>query len=92
MQCIKVCKECGKTIASDEYEWHIRYGHGESAAEVENEDELTDADQLLAALEEDGRLPSTYRHGRGGDSDLTIDNEGGVCAVWKPDNPEDDYS
>jgi hypothetical protein len=47
--------------------------------------------EIRRVMEEDSHLPSTYRHGRGGDSDLALGTDGNRHGVWKPMNPEDDY-
>jgi hypothetical protein len=47
--------------------------------------------EIRAVMEEDCQLPSTYRHGRGGDSDLAMGVDGYQHGVWKPKNPEDNY-
>lgn len=48
--------------------------------------------EIRTIMEEECRLPSTYRHGRGGDSDLAVGSDGYQHAVWRPKNPEDDFS
>lgn len=50
------------------------------------------SNEIHSAFEEDCRLPSTFRRGRGSDSDLGIGADGGPAAVWKPKNPEDVFS
>jgi len=48
--------------------------------------------EIQIVMEEEIQLPSTYRHGRGGDSDLAVGADGLRHGVWKPSNPEDDYN
>ena len=43
-------------------------------------------------IEEDTLLPSTYKHGRGGDADLAFGTDGYAHAVDKPPNPEDNWN
>ena len=47
---------------------------------------------IRTVIEEESQLPATYKRGRGGDSDLAIGGDGYRHAVWKPKNPEGDYS
>lgn len=48
--------------------------------------------EIQSVMEEETHLPSTYRHGRDGDSDLALGADGNQHGVWKPKNPEDDFS
>ena len=48
--------------------------------------------EIQSVMEEETHLPSTYRHGRGGDSDLALGADGNQHGVWKPKNPEDEFS
>jgi hypothetical protein len=48
--------------------------------------------EIQSVMKEETHLPSTYRHGRGGDSDLALGADGNQHGVWKPKNPEDDFS
>ena len=48
--------------------------------------------EIQGEREEEIHLPATYRHGRGGDSDLALGADGHQHGVWKPRNPEDDFS
>lgn len=48
--------------------------------------------EIRTVMEEESQLPSTYRHGRGGDSDLAVGADGYQHGVWKPKNPEDEYN
>lgn len=45
--------------------------------------------EIRQVIEQDTQLPSTYRHGRGGDSDLAFGTDGYAHAVDKPPTPED---
>ena len=47
--------------------------------------------EIQSAMEDDCRLPSTFRRGRGSGSDLGIGADGDPRAVWKPKNPEDGF-
>ncbi|OFW11267.1 MAG: hypothetical protein A3G20_08400 [Acidobacteria bacterium RIFCSPLOWO2_12_FULL_59_11] len=61
--------------------------------------ELTTADlaediksyEIRTAMEEDCRLPPTYRRGRGDERDVALGPGGEPTGVWRPPNPEDDY-
>jgi hypothetical protein len=48
--------------------------------------------EIQSVVEESTHLPSTYRPGRGGDSDLALGADGKQHGVWRPKNPEDDFS
>lgn len=48
--------------------------------------------EIERVIEQDVLLPSGYRHGRGGDSDLAFGTDGYAHAVDKPPNPEDDWN
>ncbi len=48
--------------------------------------------EIQTEREEACRLPSTYRHGWGGErDDVAIGTDGTPAKVWRPDNPEDEY-
>jgi hypothetical protein len=51
-----------------------------------------DSYEIQRVREEETQLPSTYRLGRGGDSDLALGADGNRHGVWKPKNPEDEFS
>jgi hypothetical protein len=60
-----------------------------------SEDELdaeTKGDEIRAVMEQDAKLPATYRRGRTGDSDIGSGADGGRHGVWRPRNPEDEYN
>jgi hypothetical protein len=59
-----------------------------SAAELASDIESY---EIRTIMEEECQLPSTYRHGRGGDSDLAIGTDGYQHGVWRPKNPDDDF-
>jgi hypothetical protein len=63
----------------------IQITDSELATDIESYD-------IQIVLEQETQLPSTYRHGRGGDSDLAVGGDGNRHGVWKPRNPEDDYN
>lgn len=48
--------------------------------------------EIEHVIEQDTLLPSGYRHGRGGDSDLALATDGYAHAVDKPPNPEDTWN
>jgi hypothetical protein len=47
--------------------------------------------EIAQVIEQDTLLPSGYRHGRGGDSDLAFGTDGHAHAVDRPRNPEDNW-
>lgn len=48
--------------------------------------------EIQSVREEATRLPPTYRHGRGVESDdVAIGFDGKPAKVWGPDNPEDRF-
>jgi len=79
----------------------IREQFGKASIVVmRDEIEISDAElvsdlgsyEIQSVMEEETHLPSTYRHGRDGDSDLARGADGSQHGVWKPKNPEDDFS
>jgi hypothetical protein len=64
----------------------LRDGVQITVAQLTLDIEILEIEQVI---EQDTLLPSVYRHGRGGDSDLALATDGYTHAVDKPPNPED---
>jgi hypothetical protein len=57
-----------------------------------SEKEVESDENIGAVMKDDAALPNTYRQGWGGDSDIGSTADGARRGVWKPKNPEDDFS